>query len=124
MQAPYFSNQAETDLHLLQHFFSENLYANPDFLYDTNPEELIEYCFRQHYVFLYNSFALPEWYKLFQQETCRMLDLLGLDCNQAEYFIRSSRFVQFAQRLLASVPNECDSPSASASGGDLNHVPA
>lgn len=114
--------QSQVDYQLLQQYLCEDLYANADLIYDTDPDELIEYCFRQYYVFLFSSHELPVWYKLFQGEAYRLLALRGINNEQAEYRLRSIRFCKYAQAILTHVKNDVRSTDASTPGEDLTHV--
>ncbi|UHG91755.1 hypothetical protein [Spirosoma oryzicola] len=125
MQSSTFpTKQAQQDLQLLQDFLFEKVYNDPKRLYDSEVEDLVEYCFRQYYVFLFNSYSLEAMYKHFQQEVYKMLELREVSSDEAEYCLRSGRFCQFAQKLMKGIKNETNQvpPSASTSGEDLTHV--
>jgi hypothetical protein len=116
--------QAVLDHQLLQEFLCENIYAEADILYNTDADDLIEYCFRQYYVFLFGSHPVASWYKQFQQDAYRILALRGYLPDETEYWLRSRRFVLYAQSLLSGLKNESyvSHPDASSSGEDLTHV--
>ncbi|MBN8824454.1 MULTISPECIES: hypothetical protein [unclassified Spirosoma] len=120
-----FPSKPEKDYQLLQQYLSEHFFNDADYLYDAQPDELIENCFRQYYVFLSGSFVLSDWYALFQQEAYRTLSLRGITQDQTEYKLRSARFINYVQNLMNTLQNEkidVSSYPARESGEDLAHV--
>ncbi|CAN5251211.1 hypothetical protein BH09BAC4_BH09BAC4_28210 [soil metagenome] len=115
--------QSETDYMLLQEFLCQNLYADADLIYDTDPDELLEYCFRQYYVFLLGSHELTVWYQMFQRECYRLLALRGIFPANTEYRLRSQRFCLFAQKLLSMMVSEVRT-TTQPPGEDSTAVPA
>ena len=99
-------SQSTLDYQLLQLSLCESLYSKPDYLLGSKPDDLIEFLFREYYVFLFSSHDLSSLYKLFQHEAYCVLSKHGITQDEAEYKLRSSRFVQFVQSLLSSVKSE------------------
>lgn len=98
--------QSQLDYNLLELRLCETLYSDIDRLRKADPDELIEYLFREHYVFLFSSHELSAWYNLFRGEAYRLLALRGIPHEKTEYRLRSSSFIHYAQHIMRSIKTE------------------